>query len=450
MKKMAGIAAMAAGLLMLALPSLLQAQVLAGITLDRLGVLDLRYAGARPFAMGGAYTALSNDAFGLQYNPAGLAEVTRREFTVGLHFRRDEITNINSGLRAEHSSDNTSLDHAAVVYPYPTFRGSMVFALGVFRVGTSGFEFIKNDFFPDLNATVEHTYKQSGDIFNYDIGMAFDLSPRIAAGLSLVLWDQTVDFTEEIDQTDPDSALFYRDDVSLDLDGFSFNVGLLFRPSDATRIGLSFSSPAWLTYTGEGVTTLDGDFTAGGGFTTEPVRGRIDDDYTLPLRIAGGASARISQLLLSADVGWTDWSQTKYNGEVITDETEAAHERVLKAKFDVHAGAELSAPWFPAYVRGGFSYEPLPIETVEEIAFLTWDATAANDVPTSLISTSDITKDRTFWTVGVGGLVDRVLSLDAALSFGGFERVTRDVGGTTVFSEKRTITEFIVSGSYRF
>jgi len=443
MKKTAGIVAIAAGLAMLALPTLAQAQILAGITLEKLGALDLRGAGARPFAMGGAYTALSDDAFGLMYNPAGLAEVTRRELTVGLHFRRDDITNVNDFL-AEHSSDNTSLDHAAVVYPYPTFRGSMVLAFGVFRVGSSSFESIKNALLSESSAAVTNIFKQSGDIYNYDLGIGFDISPRIAAGLTLVLWDENIDFSDEIDQADPDSTLFFTDDVSINLDGFSFNVGLLFRPSDATRIGLAFTSPAWLNYAGEGITNLSGDFTAGGGFTTEPVRARIDDDYTLPMKFTGGASARISQLLLSADVGFSDYSQTKFNGSVITDELDPADESVLKAKWDVHAGAELALPWFPMYLRGGFSYVPLPIATVEELAFLSQDA------PVSRVASFDMTKERRFWTVGIGGLIDRVLSLDAALSFGGYEKVTRDLAGATVFSEKRDIAEFIVSGSYRF
>lgn len=443
-KKMSRVVGIAVGLAILVLPCLLHAQLVEGLALEKLGVLDLRGAGARPFAMGGAYTAVSNDAFGLMYNPAGLTEITRRELTVGLHFRSDDITNKYLMLSAEHSSNNTSLDHVAVVYPYPTFRGSFVLAFGVFRVGSSSFESMKSAVVNDVPTTVEDIFEQSGDIYQYHLGIGVDLSPRIAAGLSLILWDESTSHLETIIQTDPDSELTFSDDVSVNLDGFSLNMGLLFRPSDATRIGFAFTSPAWLTYRGEGIRKLDGTFTAGGGFTTDEVREPIDDDYTLPMKFTLGASARLAPLLVAADVGYSDYSQTKLHGNVMIDETDPARERIFKAKVDVHAGAELTLPWAPVYLRGGFSYVPLPLATVEEIATLFFDEATSN------VATFKMSRERKLFTCGVGGLIDGVLSIDAALSFGGYKKVTSDGNGGTFFSENRDITEFIVSGAYRF
>jgi long-subunit fatty acid transport protein len=432
------------GLVVLMLPCLVHAQIIAGLTLEKLGILSTPGTGARPYAMGGAYTAVSDDAFGLLYNPAGLAEIRRREITIGLHARTDDITNTYGGLHAEKSSSNTSLGHAAVVYPYPTFRGSLVLAFGVFRVGSSDMQSLKNASLADIPATVENMYTQSGNIYQYHLGLGVDISPQIAAGVSLVLWDEGIEFTDEINYADADSQAFWRDDVSMNLDGYSFNMGLLFRPTDATRIGLSFTSPAWLSYNGDGVTTYDGTYTSGGGWTTEPDHGIISEDYTLPMRFTGGGSARFAHLLLAADLSYCDYSQTEYNGLVISDELDPARAHIFDATWSYHVGAELSLPQAPVCFRGGFSYVPLELSTVEEIAYISFDT------PTSRVASFDMNKERRFFTFGVGGLIDKVLQLDLGVSIGGYEKVTTSASGATVFSEKQDITEIVVSGTYRF
>src|SRR5689334_5603159 len=38
--------------------------------------------GARPIALGNGYTAVAGDSYSLFYNPAGLAEITQREFAI--------------------------------------------------------------------------------------------------------------------------------------------------------------------------------------------------------------------------------------------------------------------------------------------------------------------------------------------------------------------------------
>ena len=121
----------AAAALMLAAPFAAHSQILAGLSLERLGVLSTMGTGARPFAMGGAYTAAGNDVFSLLYNPAGLAEMRRGEVSIGFHQRSDEITNTYLDLSATQSSSHTSLGHIAAAYPLPTYRGSLVLAFGV-------------------------------------------------------------------------------------------------------------------------------------------------------------------------------------------------------------------------------------------------------------------------------------------------------------------------------
>ena len=105
---------MIAFLLILLLPSSVFAGQNTGASFLRIGT------GARPAALGGAYTALAADVDALYYNPGGLANLTRREF---------------GATHAEYLLD-TRFDF--VGYAQPTSYGTL--ALGVTRLGGGGFE----------------------------------------------------------------------------------------------------------------------------------------------------------------------------------------------------------------------------------------------------------------------------------------------------------------------
>lgn len=436
-------AAAAIVVLIIGIPCMSHSQILAGLALEKLGVLGNQGTGARPFAMGGAYTAVSDDAFALIYNPAGLAEMPRKEISIGLHQRSDEITNTYRGLSAAQSGSHTSLGHLTAVYPYPTYRGSLVLGFGVFQVGTSNLESVKSAYLEDIAASVENRYLQSGTIYQYHFGLGFDLSPRVALGASLVLWNESVDFTDRIDYADADSTALWNDDVEMDLDGVSFNMGLLVRLSENLRAGFSFSSPAWLTYRGNGVTTYDGTYAAGGGWTSDPQYAVIEEDYTLPMKFNGGLALRLPLLTLAADLSYTDYAQTENNGLAITSELESGVEHVLKAAWSWRFGAEATLPQAPVRFRAGFAYVPLELSTLEEVAYI------VEDSPQSIIADFEARRQRRFVTFGVGGLIDRVLTLDLGVAIGSYERVTED-GARTMLTEERSTTEVVLSGAYRF
>ena len=429
----------AAAALMLAVPFAAHAQILAGLSLERLGFLSTTGTGARPFAMGGAYTAAGNDVFSLLYNPAGLADMRSGEVSIGLHQRSDKITNAN----VDQSTSNTSLGHIAAAYPMPTYRGSLVLGFGVFQAGTSNLESVKHAYLSDIPATVENRLAQSGIIYQYQFGLGVDLSPRISIGASFVLWDESIDTEEGIDYSDADSMAFWSDDVTMDLDGVSFNVGLLMRISDNVRAGFSFTSPAWLNFSGEGVTRYVGHYTAGGGWTTDPYTALIDDEYTLPMRFNGGLAITAGQLTLAGDISYCDYSQTEYNGLAITSELDPGMEHVLDATLDFRVGAEMTLPQAPVRFRAGFAYVPLEVSIMEEIAYI------ADDEPTAIIADFETERERKFFTFGVGGTIDRVLTLDLGVAIGGWEKVAENGAGEAVTQERST-TEVVLSGTYRF
>jgi len=416
------------------------ADVQSGIALERLGLLSMNGSGARPFSMGNAYTSVSDDVYALLFNPAGLAQMRRKELSFGLHHARNELKNSYIGTSVDQAGSYTSLGHIAFTYPYPTYRGSLVFGFGIFRTGSSDLESLRNGYLSDIPATSQNVLTQSGNIYQYHIGVGVDVSPRISIGAGLVLWDESLDFTEQIVYEDPGSLAVYTDDVSLDMDGVSFNLGLLIRLHEDVRVGFVFTSPTWLSYYGEGVTNYEGTYYVGpySGWTSDPYYGLIDEDYTLPMQLRGGVSARLAYLLLSADVSYIDYSQTKKNGQRLIDDLSPGRPSVLEAVWNFYAGAELTVPDLPLRLRGGYSYMPLSLSTIEEIVFI------ENDELVAYVGDADIVRERHRFSLGAGVLIDRVLAIDAAFAFGSFER------DTGYFVDEQKTTEIVLSGTYRF
>jgi hypothetical protein len=416
------------------------ADVGSGITIERLGLLSMNGSGARPFSMGNAYTSVSDDVYALLFNPAGLAQMKHQQLSFGLHHARRELDNDYLGMSAGQSSSYTSLGHIAFAYPYSSFEGGLVFGFGIFRIGSSDVESLRNGYLSDIRATSQNVLTQSGTIYQYHIGVGAEVSPHVSLGLDLVLWDESIDFTEEIVYEDPGSLAVYTDDVSLDMDGLSLNIGLLIELLEDVRIGLVFTSPTWISYYGEGVTNYEGTYYEGpySGWTSDPLYGIIDEDYTLPMQLRGGISARLAYLLLSADLSYIDYSQTKKDGQRLVDDRSPGRPSVLDAVWNFCAGAELTVPNIPLRLRSGYSYMPLSLSTIEEIAFI------ENDELVAYVGDAAIIRERHIFSFGAGVTIDRAFTIDAAIAFGSFER------DTGYYAEEQKTTEFVLSGTYSF
>ncbi|MEW5796408.1 MAG: PorV/PorQ family protein [Candidatus Zixiibacteriota bacterium] len=121
--------------------------------------------GARSLGLGGAYAALSNDATAIHYNPAGLADMDYQEVAL-----------MHSIL-----IEGTIYDFVSWAYPITENHGV---GAGVMRIGTD--DIIRREDFAD-RGRFDFAYTQ------IVLGYGRNLGERLAAGLSLEIFQQSLD-----------------------------------------------------------------------------------------------------------------------------------------------------------------------------------------------------------------------------------------------------------------
>ena len=429
-------------LLVLALPAASGAQLMGVLTLERLSTLDTWGTGAKAWGMGGAYISISDDALGLIYNPAGIARSRGREISFGMHQLWQDIDENYDGTLTGTQGSYTAFGHIAAIFPYETYTTDLKFGFGVFRVGSSNLEYVKKAPRPDLGGDVKNVLLQTGNIYHYKFAVAGNISRNIAVGGTFVIWDESPNFTEEISYSGAgDSTYVFTDNVTADLDGVSFEFGILARLSTFFHAGLVFSTPAWITYQGSGSEYYDGTYQDGSGWTTDAYPFYGEEKFTLPMNFRFGTSLQAENLVVALDISYADYRQTEYNGQKIYYENDPTKD-VLRQVWSYRAGAEVTLPWTSLSLRAGYMYLPLPFRGMDELTYIEeqgnefwltteWDFTR-------------IEEERHYYTAGIGYVFDDVLALDVAVSRGGFER------STFWLADKRVSTEFIASAAYSF
>ncbi len=430
-------------LLCMIIPVEAVSQVIGMLTLERMSLLDTYLTGARPFAMGGAYTAVSDDAFAILYNPAGLTQVEKNEIVFGIEHLKLDIGNKYETYGSEASNSYTSFGHLAMTAPAHSYGRNMAIGFGVFRVGSSDLEYIRKGLRPDLGGMLENIFLQSGSIYQYRFGFGVELVDNISAGATLVLWDESVTFTETLlfDETGSEASYLYAYDSSAELDGISMEFGLLMWLNRYLRAGVTFSTPAALSYSGSAYDIYEGTYEDGTEWHTASEAYITEDDMTLPMRFNGGLSFQSGYFLAGADISYCDYSQTKFNDLRLIDMNYPGRS-ILKETVDYRIGAEFAFPSAPLKLRAGYSYMPLKLKAMDELTYVIdtedeWGLVTEYDY-------FDIKDERQLFTFGVGGIVEGMLTLDLGLAFGSYERATR------YLTEKRDIMEVAVTAGYRF
>ncbi|MBP6874807.1 MAG: hypothetical protein KBD56_01910 [Candidatus Eisenbacteria bacterium] len=392
---------------------------------------------ARALGMGGAYIAVSDDATALRYNPAGLARIQRIEFLGTLSdLRRTSETSFHE-QPAENELSRTRISAVGFAYPFPTYRGSAVIALGYMAPWPLDLQYGRSADFD--GRSIQEDLFEEGQIGEYSAGGAIDVSPTLSVG-ARATWihgERTQDWVYR----DLAGGFDTHDIFQGDIDGYTGSLGALARVSDWGRLGVVLDLPRYLNMEGS-IVDIYGDSYS------------VDEDITLPFRVGLGLSATLPNLLLTGDARFTDWSQIDYEGPLRYQETpgDPDSRRLLayKRTWDVHAGGEYLLDSFGlagVRVRAGVAWEPVPYRILLEDAFLQEVTPQQGEEPTytavPVYWAADFDPDRFLWTAGVGVLIAQSLTVDAAYSSGHFTRTGSDL------REKESERRLLVTVGFR-
>ena len=397
--------------------------------------------GARAMGMGGAQIATSNDASGLVYNPARLAKVKRIEFSGGMtHQRLNNETGFIGNVQPLSSynqnqsitQSNTRFSSANIVLPVPTYRGSLVFALGFNRMKSFDRAFDKT--FVDLATGVtlfDNSVLESGGINMWSFAGAIDLSPNFSIGGAVNYWQGEDDYLQGYYILDPNKFGYevrlqnrYLNSYS----GWNGKLGFSVEPQKFLSLGAIIDFPTKFSIDQTNTYSYDSlDLVSGEHFTPPPYDKLGHYELTHPYSFGAGMALDFRYVTLAGDIYFTDWSQLKPSAELGVDEK--LYKKIYKSVTRWHLGAEFTMPELATTVRIGYYVDPLPYKTVD-LTTNRWY----------------LKSDRRYFTLGAGFLIDQVLTLDVAWNHG-FNEFRDD--WSQMIKESYTTDKFFVSLAYR-
>lgn len=281
-------------------------------------------AGARAAGMGGAFTALADDASAASFNPAGLALLLRPEASVVIDARRRidryaPFEDVEDGMLERYdfsrsSFDTTDLNFASFTYPLLVAQRNLTFQLSYHRQIDFAFQ-SERRFDERMGEDVEpidtivQQIDQDGDVSTISIAAAYQLTQRMSLGLTISRWVGDWGFstlTREIviDGGEEDSLRFTQDNS---LRGWNATLGVLLRYR-YLNVGAAVRSP------------YDGDYRVRSALETSfetPFESTSSVDGTLSWPTSwtfGVALKPMETWVVTADYAEFDWDDLEIDG----------------------------------------------------------------------------------------------------------------------------------------
>jgi hypothetical protein len=469
-----------------------QISILPAVSLAQFPEDALRFAtpgfgvGARSLGMGNAYTGVANDYTALYWNPAGLAQLQYGEFSFGLSHLNHRDGSTFFGNQISYNNSTTNLNSFGLAYPAPVRRGNFVVAFGYQRQSnfTTGTSF--NGFNPsgsiiqswardgarypsDLSDNIAYqiflanidtntgrfespiknrvtqlgTVIEGGGLDNWSAAVAVDIAKNVSGGMTLTYLSGSYKYERNYKEQDNDGIwnsfpfdfdqLILDEFVNSDLSGLNATFGLMYRDPEKFRLGLTVKTPTSFrvkeTFGSSARAYFDdGDVRpTDGPFKSE---GRNEYDVNTPWVFGGGVSFILRDLVLAADVQYTDWTQLEFsdaNSDLVALNKDL--KRIFRPTANLRGGLEYDLRNAGVRLRGGFIYNTSPFE----------------GDPSSY--------DQKYVTAGLGVLLGGSTMLDLAYARGWWEtRIANyyDPVNPSVVNEKITTNNFIMTVSYRF
>ena len=164
-------------------------------------------SGARAQGMGGAFIAVADDATAASWNPGGLMQLERPEFSYVFSFahRRKDFDSSShpeaSGMNEVYRDD---LNYFSVALPFRAFDKNMVVSLNYQRLydfyDELDFDFDYKGFMSDssfFNVETHTRFRQTGSVKAFAPAFAIQITPRLSFGITLNFWTDDLGYDNE-------------------------------------------------------------------------------------------------------------------------------------------------------------------------------------------------------------------------------------------------------------
>jgi len=240
------------------------------------------------------------------------------------------------------------------------------------------------------NATVstglkqQQTISSKGGISDFSIGLGANYNDVFYLGGSLNI--STLNYTRtstfrESDATDNSNNDFnyFESEEYLKTEGVgaSVNIGILFKPVEALRVGLSFHSPTWYSFKDTYTSLLTADTEGFAGKQTQSSTdltdgypGEYNYRFRTPVRLAAGLAyifgtegdIKAQKGFLTADVEYISYKGSAFNAQDRSNQSDKEYfntlnntiDNVFKSAVNFRVGGELK--FETIMVRAGFGY----------------------------------------------------------------------------------------------
>ncbi len=359
-----------------------RAQVPFGLVLadqSRAG-FTLEGSGARPAGMGGAFTALADDASAASFNPAGLAQLLVPE--VSVVWRWSGVDDAYRGFTSFDqvpplpltdstlSSSGNGLNFASVTLPFRWGERRWAFQVSTQEVVDFTYRgsrsFLETDPAGSPLFRLDQKVDQGGDISVLTASVAVRLTERTLLGVSVNRWEGDWSFAAryaEAQLEEGGEEEYFQFSQDNDLKGWNADLGLLL-VYPWFNVGIRYRLPfeATYRYREELETNLPSELQPVNGDTTLRWPG------TLQVGVAFKPSDR---LVLALDYGRTDWGRFRFHppgtpGDVNFFDLREPGQSGARVAEDLRIGMEylFFAGRTVIPVRAGVFREPWPVEDV--------------------------------------------------------------------------------------
>ena len=336
--------------------------------------------GARAMAMGGAYTAVSDDYAALYYNPAGMGQIRKMALSGTLSFLSMENRATFMGVQTAETPSYTRLNDLGLCLPISVSRGSLAFGIGYHRVRLFDNGMLTGNYVlssqlqlppeADYQARWENQRIEEGALSNTSIGASIEMGPGLFIGAGVHIWGGDNDYTWQFREND-DMNLYYISDststehIATDFSGINLSFGVLLKVLNGVNFGATIVTPVTLrgreSWDYADVQTWDADQ----GKSPETLSDNGTDEYQIqsPWILRGGLAVQPGPLLISAEGELVNYSQIEYT----TDPTQPGYTRTqanmdIKRDFqnvlNTRVGAELALPFANGKLRAGYAMYP--------------------------------------------------------------------------------------------